>query len=416
MRRAVWLLLLWSAAAWAADGDDDSAALALTSAPITSAAPSHPLTATAEIAGTAAALNGGDEEYLERLSGELRYDVSIAAAWRAVLSARLDTQWDDRFDSAQEIGTLKEAYVSWQPLSNLLLDAGRINGRQGVGFGYNPTDFFRSDAIRALVSPDPNSLRDNRMGTVMLRGQQLWDSGALIAMYAPRLTAHIGDAPLDPDLGATNARNRWMVAFSQKLGGNWAPQWLAFGGDGQSPQFGVNLTSILGQSLVAYIEATGGRSASLLSQALNQSADEAFRSRATTGITYTAANKLSVTLEYEYNGAGAGSDTWNSLRYGNPFVYGRYREYVLQQQDLPTRSNLFLYATWQDLIIQHLDLSAFVREDLQDHSRFPWLELRRHWATIDLALRWQDAFGNTSSDFGAAGQRQTWQLLFDYYL
>jgi hypothetical protein len=96
----------------------------------------------------------------------------------------------DRFDTAQEIGTLKEAYVSWQPHSSLLLDAGRINGRQGVAFGYNPTDFFRSDAIRSVVSIDPNSLRDNRLGTVMLRGQQLWDSGALSVVYAPRLTDH----------------------------------------------------------------------------------------------------------------------------------------------------------------------------------------------------------------------------------
>jgi hypothetical protein len=414
MRRAMWLLLICSAVA-AAD-EDDSAALALTAAPVTQVAGSRPLSLTVEAAATAAAQSIGGEENVERLSVDERFDGAFAHDWRAVVAARVDTQWLDRFDSVQEVGTLKEAYVSWQPQSNLLLDAGRINGRQGVALGYNPTDFFRADAIRSLVSPDPNSLRDNRLGTVMLRGQQLWDTGALTAVYAPRLADNPNAAPLDPDLGATNSKNRWLLSFSQQLGAGWSPQWLLYGADGQSPQAGVNLTSVIGQSMVAYVEAAAGRSPSLLSRALNQTQGESFRSRASTGFTYSTANKLSLTLEYEYNGAGSGVTNWNALRFGNLYRYARYREYVFAQQDLPTRSNLFVYASWQDLIIQHLDLSAFFREDLQDHSRFPWLELRHHWTAVDLALRWQDAFGGFTSDLGAQAQRQTWQFVVDYYL
>jgi len=421
MLRVVWLLLVCSAVAAAAGEagdniDDDSAALALTGAPVAAASSSRPIAVTVEGAATAAEQSVGGEVNVERVSLDERFDSAFAHDWRAVIAARLDTQWTDRFDNVQEVGTLKEAYLSWQPQSNLLFDAGRINGRQGVAYGYNPTDFLRSDAIRALVSPDPNSLRDNRLGTVMLRGEQLWDSGALTALYAPRLADHPSNAPMDPDLGATNSNNRWLLSFSQRLAAGWSPQWLVYGADGQSPQLGVNLTSVIGQSVVAYVEAAAGRAPSLLSQALNQSQDESFRSRASTGLTYSAANKLSVTLEYEYNGAGLGSTGWNTLRSGNLFLYGRYREYVFALQELPTRSNVFLYATWQDLIVQHLDLSAFLRQDLQDHSRFPWLELRRHWTSIDLALRWQDAFGSATSDLAAQAQRQTWQLVVDYYL
>lgn len=420
MQRGAWLLLICSAvtAVAAADppADDDSAALALTAAPATSASTSRPLAVTVEAAATTSQQSIGGEQDVQRLSLDERFDGAFAHDWRAVVSARLDSQWLGRFDSVQETGTLKEAYVSWRPLSQLLLDAGRINGRQGVAYGYNPTDFFRADAIRALISPDPNSLRDNRLGTAMLRGQQLWDSGALTAIYAPRLTDRPSSAPLDPDLGATNSKNRWLLSVTQALGAGWSPQWLLYGADGQSPQAGVNLTSVIGQSTVAYIEAAAGRSPSLLSQALNLSQGEALRARASTGITYSTANKLSLTLEYEYNGAGSGVTNWDALRAGNLYRYGRYREYVLAQQDLPTRSNLFLYASWQDLIIQHLDLSAFWREDLQDHSRFPWLELRHHWTSIDLAVRWQDAFGSPTSDLGAQSQRQTWQVVFDYYL
>jgi hypothetical protein len=415
--RAWWPLLLCSAIACADDlQEDDSAALALASAPVNAAANARSTSATLEAAETEAAQRQGPELQAQRLSLDARYDGALASSWRAVAAARLDADWTNRFDSAQEIGTLKEAYASWQPQASELLDAGRINGRQGVAFGYNPTDFFRSDAIRSVVSIDPNSLRDNRLGTVMLRGQQLWDSGALSAVYAPRLTEHASAAPLDPDLGATNARGRWLLSLSQTIAPGWTPQWLAFGGEDQSPQLGLNLTALLGQSMVAYAEVSGGRSSSLWVQALDLPRSDAYRARAATGLTYSTTSKLSLTLEYEFDGAGLGEAGWSAARSGNPARYGRYREYALAQQDLPTRSNLFLYATWQDLVFQHLDLTAFVREDLIDHSRLPYLELRRHWTSLDLALRWQDTRGDMTSDYGASPQQEAWQLVLDYYL
>jgi hypothetical protein len=417
MCRALWPLLLCSAVTCAAEAqEDDSAALALTSASVAPTSTVHSTSVTLEGAETAAAQADGPELQAQRLSVDARYDSALAPGWRAVAAARVDADWTGRFDSAQQIGTLKEAYVSWQPRTSLLLDAGRINGRHGVALGYNPTDFFRSDAVRSVVSIDPNSLRDNRLGTVMLRGQQLWDSGALSAEYAPRLTEHASAAPLDPDLGATNSRGRWLLSFSQQVTAGWTPQWLAFGGAGQSPQLGMNLTALLGQSMVGYAEVSGGRSSSLWAQASNQPQEQSLRSRAATGLTYSTTSKLSLTLEYEYNGAGLGSAGWNAARTGSLPVYGRYREYVLAQQDLPTRSNLFLYASWQDLLVQHLDVTAFLREDLLDQSCLPFAELRRHWTSFDVALRWQNALGDATSDYGASPQRQTWQLVLDYYL
>jgi hypothetical protein len=418
MHRGLVLLLFWSAALHAADmeQEDDSAALSLTGAETPLAATGRTIAVTVEGAGTMADQVDGREVDGQRLSADARYDGALGPGWRAVAAARLDMDWSARFDSAQEIGTLKEAYVSWQPRASVLLDAGRINGRQGVALGYNPTDFFRSDAIRSVVSIDPDSLRDNRLGTFMLRAQQLWNGGSLSAAYAPRLTEHASSAPLDPDVGATNSHDRWLVSLSQSLGHGWTPQWLAFGGAGQMPQLGVNMTALLGQALIAYAEVSGGRATSLWAAALNLASTDSYRSRAATGFTYSTPGKLSVTFEYEYNGAGLGLAGWDAARFGSPALYGRYRQYVLAQQDLPTRSGLFLYASWQDLVFRHLDLSAFLRQDLLDHSRLPYVELRRHWTSIDIALRWQDALGEPTSNYGASLQRQTWQLVLDWYL
>ena len=71
---------------------------------------------------------------------------------------------------------------------------------------------------------------------------------------------------------------------------------------------------------------------------------------------------------------------------------------------------------WQDMLVRHLDLSGFIRVDLIDHSLLPWVEMRYHWTHMDAALRWQDYIGAATSDYGASSTRQSWQLLFDYYL
>jgi hypothetical protein len=92
-----------------------------------------------------------------------------------------------------------------------------------------------------------------------------------------------------------------------------------------------------------------------------------------------------------------------------------YRNYVLAQQELPTQQAVFVYATWQDLVLRHLDATALLRVDLLDHSRLPWTELRYHWTHVDAALRWQAYSGGLTSDFGAAPTSRTWQLVLDDY-
>ncbi len=417
MRGLGSLALFWALAASAgAPDDDDAGALALSSAPLAQGSGTRELTTTFEAAQTFAAQRGGDESDLQRLSVDARLDASFASVWRAVAAERVDAVWPGSFRGGDEVGTLKEAYIGWQPRADLLLDFGRINARQGVAFGYNPTDFLRANSIRSLVSLDPNSLRDNRLGTVMARGQFLWGGGSVTAAYAPQITDHSSAAALDPDWAATNAHSLWLLAVSQQVAPGWSPQWLAFGEKGRAAQIGMNLTAALGSSTVGYVEISGGQAESVLAQALDQPERDTFRSRAASGFTYSMANKLSLTFEYEYNGAGAGAVRWAQLRTGSFPIYGRYREFAQAQQDLPTRSNAFLYASWQDLFVQHLDLSAFVRADLIDQSRLPWWELRRHWTSVDLALRWQTVQGDITSDYGASPQRKVWQLLFDYYL
>ena len=115
----------------------------------------------------------------ERLSFDVRYDKVIAPGWRAVFADRLDMNRLYGAAGDGNINTLKEAYLSWQAQPDRIADLGRINVRNGVALGYNPTDYFRAGALRSIVSIDPASLRENRLGSAMVRAQALWESGSV---------------------------------------------------------------------------------------------------------------------------------------------------------------------------------------------------------------------------------------------
>jgi hypothetical protein len=410
----VGLALLASAVAHA--GDDDTAALDLADKTAATAAKTTSWHLYMEAAGDEARVAAtGQLQTGDRLSFDAKFDDTFAPGWRAVFADHVDFTRTDGPPGDQNINTLKEAYLSWHARTDLIADIGRINVRNGVGVGYNPTDYFRADAVRYVLSIDPASLRENRLGSVMLRGQSLWESGSLTALYSPELEKQPTSNGLSPDFGATNQHARWQLALSQKVTDSLSPQWLLTGGAGQSPQVGMNLTALINQATVAFFEWSGGRTTPLLAQALMTPANEAFRSRVATGVTYTTTNNISLSAEYEYNGAGLAQSQWNALQNGPLPLYGAYRLYVANLQDLPTTRDLFFYALWQDAMIKHLDLTALARYDLLDNSHLEWLEARYHWPTIDVALQWQLDSGHQTSDFGVLPDRHLLQLVARYY-
>ena len=416
--RLLLVLLLTAATRLALAQESDEAALALADSTTTQPTARRACVEYAEAAAT-------DTTYASnrpsssggRASFILRCDTAFAPGWRAAFSDRFD-EFFARGSAPQSINTLKEAYVSYQHDGNFLADLGRINVRQGVALAYNPTDYFKANATRALISIDPGTLRDQRMGTLMSRFQALWPSGSLTAIFAPRVDAAPNDSTFNPDFGATNSANRWLLIWSQRLTPDLQPQLSLTGTEHQSPQAGLNLTHLLNSATVAYLEWSGGRSSSNVARSTYGPPildATAFHSRSSTGVTYTTSYKLSLTLEYQYDTAAPDQRQWAALRAGPIPPYIRYRDYAAAQGEPATRQNLFAYAHWDDVGIDRLGLTTFVRFDPYDHSRLNWTEARYHWQHIDIALQWQHNTGAATSDLAQWPERQSWLALIDYY-
>jgi hypothetical protein len=408
---ALWAALLAAGPAAAEDQD----ALAVADQAQQAARPASDWRGFAEAAlGQSQRRGDGGAAFERRLSLGVDLDKRIAPGWRAVLSDRYDFSRPHQPARPDGINTLKEAYLGWQVRDDLIVDAGRINARYGVAFGYNPTDYLRDGALRSVVSSDPRSLKENRLGSVMLRGQWLWKDTSLALLWSPKLREERSDASFSPDFGATNNSDRALVVFSHKVGG-LMPQWLIHVQQGQAPQLGLNLSMLASDSTVAYLEWSGGRGASQLEQALGLPGGRVFRQRAAAGFTYSTPFKLSLTAEYQHDGAAPVAAEWDALRRGPAPAYVRYRAWQDERREPATRHGLFLHAAWQDVLLNRLDLNAMLNRSLVDGSHMTWLEMRYRLTHADVGLQWQVNCGDAGTEFGAAPQRRIWQAVLRFY-
>jgi hypothetical protein len=367
-----------------------------------------------EAAGLRGWLRAGPTTDVARASLDLRYDTAFAPGWRAVLSDRLDLIHSDDEPRERNVNALREAYVSWQARPDLVLDLGRVNIRHGTAWGYNPTDFFRDRALRSIVSPDPARLRENRLGTVVVQAQKLWENSSLSAAYSPKLEDRPSDATTSLDLGATNAHHRWLLAASHKVG-ELNPQLLLHGGKGKRTALGLNVSTLAGDAAVAFAELAVGKGPSLVDEALGRPASDRWRQRAAFGMTYTTGFNLSITAEADFNSAAPNRPQWDALLASSGVDALRFLQAAQDLQDLPVRRAAFLYATWRDALVRRLDLSGFLRWDAITHSRSQWLEARYHWDRADLALQWQKYSGDAGSVFGIVPQHRTVEVSVRVY-
>lgn len=385
-------------------------------------------------AATGQTLIRGSNKYQgnQRISGDLQYGLEVTKNVRAFISDRLDINGPSTFpgnnstnsvyvQNNNAINTLREAYLTWQADQSMLFDVGRVNVVNGVGIGYNPTDYFKVGALRSIVTINPYSLKENRQGSAMIRAQQLWDSGAFSLVYSPKISSQTNTSAFSLDLGATNNQNSVLAQLTQKIYEGFAPQFLIYQSGESSPQFGLNLTGLVNDSTTAYLEWSGGRSASLLSQSISQQGlsyplNIKFNNQISSGLTYTTKNKISLTGEFEFNSAGLNNPDWSNLGPTSLYAYEVYRKYLQVQQTSPTKSGAFLYAKWEDFLLKGLNLSSMLRQDLIDSSHQFWLETRYRFSESEVALQFQNNVGSTWSNYGAVPQSQIIQLLFRCYI
>lgn len=352
---------------------------------------------------------------LRRGSLDILYSAKMGAGLKAVVSNRLDVIQPAALGGDSAVNSLREAYLSWQVGGETTnFDVGRINVRTGPAYGYNPTDFFRDGSLRVLTSADPFALRQNRMGTVMLRGQYLWADGSLSVAFSPKLATRPSADGWSLDLGSTNNRDRGVITLGTTLSERINTQLLLYKENGLSPTLGANMTALLSDAATAHLEFTHGREPDLRSRILAMPATMETKSRFVGGVTYTTLGKTSITAEYQYNGFGLDKAGWAALG-AVPGAQLAYIGGAGRLQELAQREAFLIYVTQKGLWLKDLDLTAYLRYNAVDKSRLAWFELRHHWSNFDLTFQFQRNLGRSNSEFGLLPDRQVIQVLGNYY-
>jgi hypothetical protein len=333
----------------------------------------------------------------------------------------------------------REAYASWQAWPQTYFEAGRINQRLGVAFGFNPTDFFKGRTAVSLVSADPSSARENRLGAVMIRMQSYFSGGSFLIAYAPKLNrasalySHQYDG-FSPHFDRTNAADRVLVAFSAEIA-DLSPQVSVYHADGRT-KLGLNLSHALSDSVVIHGEWAGGNASSLYDEAVAYGKKTGtlptfvpgekarhFRNEAAAGFTWTGADKVSLSLEYDYREAsftGRFWHDWFAASKAIPSTAGLLwyvRGYASEMQLPISRNQIFYRAVWDDAIVAHLSLSAVGFVSPYDGSAMAQIA-----AAYDLTDLWSVSvyaggnFGGTRSEWGSLHQAASVSLRLARYL
>jgi hypothetical protein len=336
-------------------------------------------------------------DWQNRTSLDGRYDWTLTPGLDFTLSDRINLieQSDIDFWSNHNYrNDFREGYVTWQPLSQTTIEAGRVNVKEGVALGFNPTDFFKTRTLVDQVSQDPSVLREDRLGTAMVRVQQVFEGSAISVAFAPKLVSptpvSLGFEPsLNPGFGRTNDHDRILVTASHDFGDDWAPQLLAYHED-TATKVGANLTHAITGSIIAYAEWAGGNQSSLIDTALQygratgaipvntpmpiSDSGKSFMNDVAVGASWSPTAKTMFNLEYLYHQAGFTKEDWNHwFNTGTSFPSAApalwyIRLYGLDQQEPISQHQIFVRASWSDAFFEHLQLSAFAFVDLFDGS------------------------------------------------
>jgi hypothetical protein len=341
-------------------------------------------------------------DWQERLFLDVRHEWSVAESVGFVYSGRVNFRAENDIDFPTHenvINDFREGYLAWRPGDRTYIDIGRINLKSGVALGYNPTDFFRRRSLVEPLSADPSVLREDRLGTLMMRAQRIFAGGSMTLAVAPKVAnpspiyTNLNLPSFDPMFDRTNANTRILVKGTVNLADNFNPELLALR-DGDETKLGASFAMGLGQKVVAYLEWSGGRTRDLVEQAwqfgkgtgtlpldaqspIPEISRKSFQNELAVGASYATESRITFNIEYHFSEASFTRSDWNAW-----FAAGRsvssvwptfselwyLRGYAQDRQEPISRNTVFLRADWVDAFISKLELTAFVNADAGDGS------------------------------------------------
>ncbi|MFZ5963422.1 hypothetical protein ACOXXX_10760 [Thalassococcus sp. BH17M4-6] len=269
---------------------------------------------------------------------------------------------------------VQELAFSYAPNPGTTFQIGRINIRNGVASGFNPTDWFKDDSLVVTGSAAPSDRRNERLGVLALTATTSIGDTLVTLGYRPKIDADPDTIWTDRDnfglgLDRTNPSEAWFIKATPNIGDNLSLTANALLIDDE-PGIGFELSGTVGDNLVLYSEVMAQKRLSLADEALGATLGSAgFRSgvgagkgkewhtQAALGLNWAlpqpivGARDVSLTFEYHLNSAGLTSGQIDALSgAAGPDLAAAGALYGLanRRQEPLAREQLFTRFAWND--------------------------------------------------------------------
>lgn len=335
-------------------------------------------------------------------------ELPVGAGWKAHGSGRLDLDTYPGFGLTKRNLSLSLRELSLTGnLAGANLQLGRINVRDGVATGFNPSDVFRGGALPIRRSQDPARLRESRLGVVAAAVSVHGDWGDLALLATPALSTTSDRHWYDPNWGAVNdGRAQGYLRYTLPQWHNLYANVVAAKADGGTTSHGVNLSTSIGNAIVGYLEAADTTIAPIAALLDDPAAARRRLRQAALGFTWTGESRQSLTLEHAYNGAGLNRREWlNGSRNAGDDDWNRALTASAWRQDPLNRHSTLVMGQWDRFIAFDADLTCLARFNHDDRSRLGWCEWRYKQDATEWSINLSRFLGDPRSEFGAARQR-----------
>jgi len=348
------------------------------------------------------------------------------------------TRENESFHSSADLRLdIKETYLSWQKTPTIFFDMGRINIKNGVATGFNPTDYFKVGTVLDRNTEDVSQLRDARIGAALVQGQKLWEGGSATLIASPKISSKDNNWTTDKNivglnLHKSNDRSRALLKLTHELNDGFSPEFIYYNESGKH-NLGLNISKVITKKLFAYAEWNIGQRRKLIDEAFLDAREskqllpviqqkfgsdkgERYLQQTAVGASYTSLFDVTTKLEYHYNEAGLSKSdfkAWFDLGVNtkDPARLGQLlsvRGLAQARGEALGKHRLFLHSTWNDAGFDDLDLTGLLIADLSDTSNLVQVKASyTHDKNTEISLQFAKFSGEADSVYGSLDQENT---------
>lgn len=329
---------------------------------------------------------------------------------------------------------LKELYYKGKINTKNIFEIGRINIKNGLARGYNPTDYFKGGAS-FINSKDPKEIKENRLGSVMIKDTIFLNDFTIKAIYSPKISVdkngtYSSKEHFGFNLDKTNYENRFTLAVDYN-GFKDISCIVILHKNEDDLNLGFNL-SYIKNSWIFYTENSYKNSKDDFTKTVEKlnlhptiqnhfKKDEKNIYQSVIGFKYTSTNNLVATLEYIYNHMGLDKDNWDDwfeLASLNPSFENQLNAisgYMNEGENIKSKGSLFLHLHNMDMFI-NTDGSVLIKLNTYDKSFLSQVGIEYSYSdNVQLNGYLKNYFGKAKSEYGSLNNDSELLLEIKYF-